>query len=89
VKTPVPASAATARPGGALELGIRARPFRLALATGAMREVRVVTVFLVNKRHEPASRFRDLAYAYQARIGLHCPQGFVAQHDLSRITRDD
>jgi hypothetical protein len=89
VKTLVPDSAATARPGGALELGIRARPFRLALATGTVREVRVVTVFLVNKRREPASRFRDLAYAYQVRIELHCPRGFVAQHDLSRITRDD
>ncbi len=89
VKTPIPESAATARPGGALELGIRARPFRLALATGAVREVRVVTIFLVNKRREPASRYRDLAYAYQVRIDLHCPHGFVAQHDLSRITRDD
>ncbi|WP_375380987.1 DISARM system helicase DrmA [uncultured Sphingomonas sp.] len=89
VTTVVPDSAATARPGGALELGIRARPFRLRLASGAFRDVRVVTVFLVNKRLEPHARYRDLAYAYQARLALRCAAGFVPQHDLSRISRDD
>lgn len=87
--TIVPDSAAAARPGGALELAIRARPFRLRLADGTERAVRVVTVFLVNKRLEPAARYRDLAYAYQVRIDLRCTQGFAAQHDLSRIARDD
>lgn len=85
----VPDSAATARPGGTLELGIRARPFALTLATGQVRQVRVVTVFLVNKRREPASRYRDLAYAYQVRIELRCPGGFAGQHDMSRVARDD
>ena len=85
----VPDSGASARPGGTLEIGVRARPFRLRLATGRSREVRVVTVFLVNKRLEPPSRFRDLSYAYQARIALGCEAGFLAQHDLSRIARDD
>lgn len=89
VTTIVPDSAAAARPGGTLELGARARPFRLTLATGIVREVRVLTVFLVNKRLEPAPRYRDLACAYQARIGLRCSHGFVGQHDLSRIARDD
>jgi len=86
---PVIGSAATARPGGALELAIRARPFALRLADGTIRPVQVVTVFLVNKRLEPPSRYRDLAYAYQLRLTLECATGFVAQHDLSRITRDD
>ena len=85
----VPDSGATARPGGALELGIRARPFRLHLATGLVRDVRVVTVFLVNRRREPHARYRDLAYAYQVRIALGCANGFEPQHDLSRIDRDD
>lgn len=85
----VPDSAAAARPGGTLELAVRARPFRLVQATGGVREVRVVTVFLVNKRQEPAPRYRDLAYAYQVRLDLRCSQGFVGQHDLSRIARDD
>ena len=88
-KQPVPDSGATARPGGALEIGIRARPFRLQLATGQMRDVRVVTVFLVNRRREPHARYRDLAYAYQVRIALGCANGFEPQHDLSRIDRDD
>ena len=51
--------------------------------------VQVVTVFLVNKRLEPASRYRDLSYAFQVRLSLVCEAGFVAQHDLSRIARDD
>lgn len=85
----LPGTAATARPGGALELAVRARPFALRLATGEVRAVRVVTVFLVNKRLEPAPQYRDLAYAYQVRMTLACDSGFVAQGDLSRIARDD
>lgn len=86
---PLPGTAATARAGGALELAVRARPFALRLADGTTRAVQVVTVFLVNKRLEPPSHYRDLAYAYQVRLDLTCAQGFVAQHDLSRIARDD
>lgn len=89
VRRALPGSAATARPGGGLELAVRARPFRLRLATGETRAVQVVTVFLVNKRLEPPSRYRDLAYAYQVRLALACDAGFVAQADLSRIARDD
>ena len=86
---PVPGSAASAGAGGELVLNIRARPFALRLADGTVREVRVVTVFLVNKRRELASAFRDLTYAYQAALELRCERGFVAQHDLSRVARDD
>ena len=86
---PVPGSAAAAWPGGGLELAVRARPFTLKLATGGERAVRVVTVFLVNKRRELPSSFRDLTYAYQAGLHLRCAAGFVPQHDLSRVRRDD
>lgn len=90
VTTLVPDSAATARPGGTLEVGVRARPFRLAQANGTIRDVRVVTVFLVNKRLEQvARRYLDLTYAYQVRIELRCLAGFAAQHDLSRIAHED
>lgn len=85
----LPGTAATARPGGGLEIAVRARSFALPLASGGTRAVRVVSVFLVNKRLEPPSHYRDLAYAYQARLTLGCASGFVAQHDLSRIARDD
>ena len=85
----VPGSAATARAGGELVLNIRARAFALRLASGELRAVRVVTVFLVNKRHELPSSFRDLTYAYQVALELRCDAGFVAQHDLSRVSRED
>jgi hypothetical protein len=89
VDVPVPGSAANARAGGGLVLLIRARAFALRGADGAMRAVRVVTVFLVNKRRELASSFRDLTYAYQVALELHCSAGFVPQHDLSRVARED
>lgn len=86
----VPNSGATARPVGALEIGIRARPFTMSLPDGSTQRVRVVTVFLVNKRDTRVGRrFQDLAYAYQVRLDLHCPSGFLPQHDLSRIDRPD
>jgi hypothetical protein len=86
----VPNSGATARPVGALELGIRARPFTMTLPDGSTKTVRVVTVFLVNKRDTRVGRrFQDLAYAYQVRLDLHCASEFLAQHDLSRIARTD
>ena len=89
VTTLVPDSGASARPGGALEIAVRARPFSLTLPTGGTRAARVVTVFLVNKRVEPARRYLDLSYAYQVGIELGCDSGFVPQHDLSRAARDD
>lgn len=86
----VPHSGATARKGGGLELGIRARPFTMTLADGTRRTVNVVTVFLVNKRDTGTGRrYQDLTYAYQVRLDLHCASGFVAQYDLSRVSRDD
>lgn len=88
-RTLVPDSGASARAGGALEIAVRARPFALTLPMGDTRATRVLTVFLVNKRLEPARRFRDLAYAYQVRIELRADRGFVPQHDLSRAMRDD
>lgn len=89
VAVPLPGSAATARPGGGLELNVRARPFRLRQADGSLRDVRVVTVFLVNKRLEPAPAWRDVACAYQVELSLGCAEGLVPQHDLSRLSRDD
>ncbi|MEH3037548.1 MAG: DISARM system helicase DrmA [Sphingomonas adhaesiva] len=89
VHLPLPGTAATARAGGALELAVRMRPFALTRADGTAAAVQVVSVFLVNKRLEAPAAYRDLAYAYQVRLELACAQGFVAQHDLSRITRDD
>jgi hypothetical protein len=86
----VPNSGATARRVGALEIGIRARPFTISLPDGSTQKVRVVTVFLVNKRDTGVGRrFQDLAYAYQVRLDLHCPSGFLPQQDLSRIDRPD
>lgn len=85
----VPGSGAAARPGGALELAIRAREVSIKLPDDTRRQVRVVTVFLVNRRVGATHRYEDVTYAFQVRIDLCCDKGFVPQHDLSRYDRAD
>jgi hypothetical protein len=45
--------------------------------------VRAVTVFLVNRRTAVRRRYADVAYAFQARLELACPEGFRPRFDLS------
>ena len=69
--------------GGALELTSHAREFTYRLPDGAEERVRAVTVFLVNRRTAVRRRYADVAYAFQARLELACPEGFRPRFDLS------
>ena len=69
--------------GGALELTSHAREFAYRLPDGAEERVRAVTVFLVNRRRAVTRRYADVAYAFQARLELVCPDGFRPRFDLS------
>jgi hypothetical protein len=69
--------------GGALELTSHAREFTYRLPDGAEERVRAVTVFLVNRRTAVRRRYADVAYAFQARLELVCPEGFRPRFDLS------
>ncbi|NBC34027.1 MAG: hypothetical protein GVY13_15235 [Alphaproteobacteria bacterium] len=83
-------STAPDRTGGRLELVCHARSMRLDDPDGAPAVVRVLTVFLVNRRAPAGDRQpADLAYAFQARIELDCPAGLVARRDLSGYETDD
>ena len=69
--------------GGALELTSHAREFAYCLPDGAEERVRALTVFLVNRRTAVRRRYADVAYAFQGRLELVCPDGFRARFDLS------
>jgi hypothetical protein len=84
----VPDSAA-GLPGGALELVAHARPFTIALPGEAPREVRALSVFLVNRRKTARRRYADVAYAFQARLEIRCDAGLVRRCDLSAYGSDD
>jgi hypothetical protein len=69
--------------GGALELTSHAREFAYRLPDGTEERLRAVTVFLVNRRTAVRRRYADVAYAFQARLELVCPDGFRPRFDLS------
>lgn len=63
----VPSSAPPGLPGGGLELIAHARPFTIEVPGEAPREVRALSVFLVNRRKSARRRYADVTYAFQAR----------------------
>jgi hypothetical protein len=85
---PVPESAGTLAKGG-LEIETHARLFDLDMPEGERVRVRVVTIFLVNRRRSGAKFFADVAYAFQARLALTCESGFLPRHDVASYRSDD
>lgn len=85
----LPGSAAPGKPGGALQLAIQARLAPHAAPGSPDAKVRVVTVFLINRRVSVPGRYADLTYIFQACLALRCEPGFEPQYDLSRYRSDD
>lgn len=56
---------------------------------GAEERLRVITVFLVNRRRSTKAPYKDVAYAFQTRIELECADGFYPRSDLSTYQSDD
>ena len=84
---PLPGSAG--RTGGALVVRVHQRTLTQTVPGGKKERLRVVTVFLVNKRKRARAPYTDLAYAFQARIELSCPAGFHPRADLSTYGSND
>lgn len=82
-------SAGAGRGRGGLELTVHAQRFDFTTPGGAMEHVRAVTVVLVNRRPAAAKRYADVAYAFQARLELVCPEGFRPRYDLSAYRSAD
>jgi len=85
----VPGSSAPQRPGGGLEVQLHQRVMVQKTPEGTLERLRVVTVFLVNRRKRAAAPYTDISYAFQARIELACPAGFHPRDDKSTYLSDD
>ena len=62
-----PDSAGRQRPGGALVIEAHARPYTLELPDGSKRNLRALTVTVVNRRKTTQRRFADVTFAFQVR----------------------
>ena len=85
----VPGSAAPQLPGGGLVLVRHARSYDVRQPDGTTERVRALTVVLANRRRRPGRRFMDVSCAFQARLELRCPAGFLPRCDLSGHWSDD
>lgn len=85
----LPGSGAPQRPGGGLEIELHQRLLKQRTPEGVMQRLRVVTVFLVNRRRRARAPYTDIAYAFQVRIELACPTGFHARADVSTYGSED
>src|SRR5215831_5312089 len=56
---------------------------------GRSERLRIVTAFVVNRRKRARAPYGDLAYAFQVRLELSCPTGFLPRHDVSTYHSDD
>ena len=86
---PLPGSAAPQRPGGGLEVALHQRIIDQVTPEGNNERLRIVTVFLVNRRRRARAPYGDLAYAFQARIELSCDAGFLPRRDFSTYRSND
>ncbi|MCO6048374.1 DISARM system helicase DrmA [Mesorhizobium sp. RP14(2022)] len=85
----LPGSAAPQRPGGGLGIAVNQRLLTQTTPEGRQERLRVVTVFLVNRRARARAPYTDLAYAFQARLELECEAGFHPRTDRSAYHSSD
>ena len=86
---PLPGSAAPLRPGGGLEIAVHQRVLEQTTPEDAKERLRVVTVFMINRRRRAHAPFTDVAYAFQARLELGCDTGFAPRYDYSTYRSGD
>ena len=86
---PLSGSAAPQRPGGALEVALHQRAIEQVTPEGRTERMRIVTVFLVNRRKRARAPYGDLSYAFQTRIQLSCKSGFLPRRDFSTYHSED
>ncbi len=80
---PAPESAGRQRPGGALVVEAHARPYTLELPDGSRRNLRAVTVTVVNRRGATQRRFADVTFAFQVRLEVRCDSGLFPRSDMT------
>jgi hypothetical protein len=85
----IPLPGTAGRTGGALVVRVHQRRLTQTTPSGEKERLRIVTVFLVNRRNRARAPYTDVAYAFQARIELSCPTGFHPRADLSTYGSSD
>lgn len=85
----LPGSTRPQRPAGGLELAVHQRPLLQTTPGGSTERLRVITVFLVNRRRRAKAPYTDVAYAFQARLELQCSEGFWPRSDISTYESDE
>jgi hypothetical protein len=85
----IPLPGTAGRSGGALVVRVHQRTLTQITPSGEKERLRVVTVFLVNRRNRARAPYTDVAYACQARIELSCATGFHPRADLSTYGSTD
>jgi hypothetical protein len=86
---PLSGSAAPQRPGGGLEIAVHQRPLTQTTPEGTTERLRVVTIFLVNRRKRAKAPYTDVAYAFQVRLELQCGVGFWPRCNISTYESDE
>jgi hypothetical protein len=62
-----------------LQIAVSVRP---VASSKTVAKHRVVSLFVVNNRRPSGDEDRDLAFAFQVRLEVHCGEGFVARPNL-------
>ena len=85
----VPGSAGAQPRGGALAIETHARPYPVQQPDGTLRQLRVLTVMVVNRRGGQHRRFADLSYAFQVRLAIRSDTRLEPRCDLSGYGSQD
>jgi hypothetical protein len=85
----IPDSAGAQRPRGALTLEAHARPYALDQADGTKRDLRALTVIVVNRRNNARRPFSDVTFAFQVRLEIRCADGLHPRCDFTGYGSSD
>ena len=84
----VPGSGGAHRPSGALQIEAHARPYTVRDADGSPRELRVLTLMIVNRRSSVRRRrYQDVTYAFQVRLCVMCESGLYPRSNMRGLAR--
>ena len=70
------------RPSGALQIEAHARPYEVEEPDGSKRELRVLTIMVVNRRSPVRRRYQDVSYAFQVRLCIRCETGLYPRPNM-------
>jgi hypothetical protein len=85
----IPGSSGAQRPGGALFVLAHARPYTLDQPDGTKRQVKALTVMVINRRNNTRRRFSDITFAFQVRLEVRCATGLYPRANVTGYASSD